>query len=144
MRKLVDILKQPKLDKSLVQNVACCLGRVVNLYPTALANEDLEKILKNWCISLMYIKSKEEKISAYRGFCKVAPNSLEAIRKEFPFMCSSFNKFKYPPPDLEDTFKQILAAFKEKVVSQSQEQWNSYLRTFPESLVNDLQNRFEI
>ena len=67
----------------------------------------------------MYIKSKEEKISAYQGFCKVAPNSLEAIRKEFPFMCSSFNKFKNPPPDLEGTFKQILAAFKEKVVSQS-------------------------
>lgn len=60
----------------------------------------------------MYLKDQNEKVIAYRGFCKVAPNSLEAIRTEFAFLCSSFNKFKNPPPDLEEIFKQILIAYK--------------------------------
>ena len=59
-----------------------------------------------------------EKASAYRGFCKVAPNSFDAVRNNYPFICSCFIEFKNPPADLEGSFKEILQAYKQRVLNQ--------------------------
>ena len=74
----------------------------------ALPNEALEAIMKNWCLSLRMLKDPTEKASALRGFCQVAPNSIEAFKSNFPFVCSCFTNFKSPPADLEAKFKEIL------------------------------------
>ena len=134
--KIVALMKEPKLNKGLAQNLAACLGRICNLQPDALSNESLEAIMKNWCLSLRMLKDPTEKTSAMRGFCRVAPNSIEAIRNNFPFVCSCITNFKNPPADLEARFKEILHAF--KGLSSSQEEWNAYLGTFPATLRQDV------
>ena len=115
--RIVVLLKEPKQDRALAQNLAGTLGRIAMIQPECLSNEALESIMKNWCLSLRMLKDPDEKATAYRGFCKVAPNSFNAVRDNFPFICSCFTQFKNAPDDLEPRFKEILHAFKEHIVS---------------------------
>ena len=59
--KLSNIYASKKINKSLAQNIAKTLGRLGLINPEAVAIH-LEKIAKQWCVSLRYLKSiaKEE------------------------------------------------------------------------------------
>ncbi len=92
------------------------------------------------------LKDPKEKESAFRGFCAVLPISIKAVTNNFPFLCSCFIKYKQPPADLEQQFGRILSEFKQYLIAQSATgavpSWELYIKTFPETLRQDLAQRF--
>ncbi len=58
--KLRDIYASKKINKYLAQNIAITLGRLGLLNPEAVANH-LESIARQWCVSLRFLKSDENK-----------------------------------------------------------------------------------
>lgn len=53
--KLTLIFQSKKLNKSLAQNIAITLGRLGLINPEGVAKH-LDKIAKQWCVSLRYLK----------------------------------------------------------------------------------------
>ena len=94
--------------------------------------------MKQWCVSLRFVKDAAERESAYKGFCSVLPVSIKAVTDNFPFLCSAISCYKQPPADLEQQFANILTEFKQFVESQPPNSgipgWEQYAQTFPASL----------
>lgn len=59
VQKLTIIFSSKKLNKSLAQNIAITLGRLGLINPEAVAVH-LEKIAKQWCVSLRYLKNNND------------------------------------------------------------------------------------
>ena len=71
----------------------------------------LDKIAKQWCVSLRYLKGNEgndEKFQAYKGLCYTIGRNTKAIMKEFPYFCSALVYYKNPRKELDAIFKNIL------------------------------------
>jgi len=100
-QRVAALLSQQKLNRTLAQNLACAMGRLVLVSPHLLSDATMQGIMKQWCLSLRMLKDPNEKESAYRGFCSVLPVSVKAVTENFPFLCSCFSNYKQPPADLE-------------------------------------------
>ena len=93
-QKLVKLLSKQKLNRSLAQNLACTMGRVALASPGCINDAQLQAIMKQWCVSLRFVKDADERESAYRGFCSVLPVSIKAVTDNFPFLCSAISCYK--------------------------------------------------
>ena len=143
VQKLTIIFSSKKLNKSLAQNIAITLGRLGLINPEAVAKH-LDKIAKQWCVSLRYLKGKEdndEKFQAYKGLCYTIGHNTTAITKEFPYFCSAIVHFKEPRPEMHLIFKKILHTFKNQL---GEEYWRDYISKFPDDLKHNLMHRFEL
>lgn len=143
VQKLTLILSSKKLNKSLAQNIAITLGRLGLINPEGVAKH-LDKIAKQWCVSLRYLKgdaSSDEKFQAYKGLCYTIGRNSNAIMKEFPFFCSAVAHFKEPRMELHNIFKGILQTFKKTC---GEENWKAYISKFPDDLKRNLIHRFEV
>lgn len=143
VQKLTVIFSSKKLNKSLAQNIAITLGRLGLIHPEAVAKH-LDKIAKQWCVSLRYLKGKEdndEKFQAYKGLCYTIGHNIQAITKEFPYFCSAIVHFKEPRPEMHLIFKKILHTFKAQL---GEDNWRDYISKFPDDLKHNLMHRFEL
>ena len=138
--KLTQIFQSSRLNKSLAQNIAITLGRLGLISPEGVA-QHLDKIAKQWCLSLKYIKgdSNDEKHQAYKGLCYTIGRNSKAIQAHFPYFCSAIVDYKNPRQELHLIFKAILETFKQ---SCGDEYWAEYINKFPEDLKRGLINRF--
>jgi hypothetical protein len=64
MKKLINIISLPRLNKSLAQNVCISIGRCGNVLPEIVSNY-LNLFLKQFCLSLRNIKDSQEKQEAF-------------------------------------------------------------------------------
>jgi len=143
VEKLVIIFKSKKLNKSLAQNIAITLGRLGLINPEGVAKH-LDKIAKQWCVSLRYLKgdtNNDEKFQAYKGLCYTIGRNTNAIINEFPFFCSAVVHYKDPRQELHLIFKGILQTFK---MTCGEENWKAYISKFPDDLKSNLVHRFEL
>jgi transportin-1 len=65
----------------LAQNISITLGRLGLINPEGVAKY-LEKISKQWCVSLRYLKgdaNNDEKFQAYKGLCYTIARNTNAI-----------------------------------------------------------------
>lgn len=134
VRKLMVIFQSPRINKSLAQNISITLGRLGLINPEAVA-QHLDKIAKQWCVSLRYVKgdndNEDEKYQAYKGLCYTIARNTKAIKKDFPYFCSAIVQYQNPRHDLHQIFKGILHVFKK---DGGAENWNNYISKFPEDL----------
>ena len=73
----------------------------------------LEKIAKQWCVSLRYLKNNnDEKYQAYKGLCYTIGRNTKGIVNDFPFFCSAIVHYKDPRKELHNIFKAMLHTFK--------------------------------
>ena len=89
VEKLTIILSGKKLNKSLAMNISITLGRLGLLAPDDVA-QYLEKIIKQWCVSLRFLKSNNtEKHQAYKGLCYTVGRNSQAVMAHFPYFCAA-------------------------------------------------------
>mmetsp|Transcript_34194 Transcript_34194/g.52467 ORF Transcript_34194/g.52467 Transcript_34194/m.52467 type:complete len:130 (+) Transcript_34194:280-669(+) len=113
MDRLVVILSSKKLNKSLARNIAITLGRLGLLAPEDVA-KFLGKIMKQWCVSLRYLKTNnDEKHQAYKGLCYTVSKNTSALKSNFAYFCSVAVNYKDPREELERIFKSILEVFRQ-------------------------------
>lgn len=65
IRKIMNIISVPKLNKSLAQNTAICLGRIGLVFPQHLSKY-ICNFIKQFCLSLKFVKDSEDKQQAFR------------------------------------------------------------------------------
>ena len=142
VRKLLGIYQSQRINKSLAQNISITLGRLGLINPEAVALH-LDKIAKQWCVSLRYVKgdNDDEKYQAYKGLCYTIARNTAAIKKDFPYFCSAIVHYHDPRPELHQIFKGILHVFKQHC---GEEYWNGYIRTFPDDLQQKLKHKFDL
>jgi hypothetical protein len=92
------------LNKSLAINAAITFGRLGLVDPKILSVNSLEKVTKQWCITMKTLKSGFEKDTAYRGFILMIPYNIPPIIKYFPYVCSAFVQYTKESPS-EDLLK---------------------------------------
>ena len=87
------------------------MGRLGLVNPEAVAKY-LDKIAKQWCVSLRYLKrdpnNDDEKFQAYKGLCYTISRNTAAIMEDFPYFCSAIVYYKDPRKELHQIFKNIL------------------------------------
>jgi transportin-1 len=88
--KLCDLCKGESLNKSLAINVAITFGRLGLVDPRELALKYLERILKQWCITMRTLKNGYEKDTSYRGLIQMIPFNPVPVIRYFPHLCSAF------------------------------------------------------
>ena len=98
-------------------NVAIAFGRLGLLDPKAMAERYLDKVLKQWCLSIRTLKSGEEKESAFRGVCLMIPQNTVAALNAFPYLCNAFVLYKDPSESLHAMFSEIVHKFKTEIGS---------------------------
>ena len=104
----------------------------------------LEKIAKQWCVSLRYLKgdsNNDEKFQAYKGLCYTISKNSTAIIKDFPYFCSAIVYYKEPRNELNLMFKGMLQTFKQTC---GEDNWRDYISKFPEDLKHNLMHRFDL
>ncbi len=93
--------------KHFAKTLSITLGRLGRLDPESSAF-CLPRIIKPWCISLRYIRGREEKAQAFRGLCSMIPFNPIGIAESFPFFCEAIVEFKNPSQELEYIFKNLI------------------------------------
>jgi hypothetical protein len=68
MERLVPLLLNAKVARSLTENAAVTIGRLALVCPQQVAPA-LNVFVKHWCDALAEIKDNDEKDSAFRGIC---------------------------------------------------------------------------
>lgn len=140
--KLRDIYASKKINKYLAQNIAITLGRLGLLNPEAVANH-LESIARQWCVSLRFLKSDEnkERYQAYKGLCYTIARNTKGIMNDFPYFCSAIVYYKDPNRELNQIFRGMLHTFKSQC---GEDYWKDYLSKFPDDLKHNLMHRYEL
>ncbi|CDW78644.1 transportin-1 isoform 1 [Stylonychia lemnae] len=137
--KVVKILSAQRLNKSLAQNLSVTFGRLGLLEPKDLSVY-LDRVLKQWCISMRIIKNGPEKESAFRGICNMIPHNPQAAMNALPYLCHSFVNYKEPPQNLFNIFQGLLFNFKTVVGGQ----WEEFIIQFPPDLRQSVLEKFNV
>lgn len=88
MERLVPLLLNPKVARSLTENAAVTIGRLALVCPQAVAPA-LSVFIKHWCEALAEIKDNDEKDSAFRGICmaiQANPSGIAEVSLSRRFM----------------------------------------------------------
>jgi len=100
----------------------------------------LDKILKQWCVSMRIFKDGIEKQQAYKGLCLVILQNPQGALPHFAYLCSALVQYKNPPSQLEIQFKAILQSYKQQIGQG----WDDYLNEYPADLKNEMIQRFSL
>jgi len=135
--KLVGIMKEQRIVKTVAQNVSVAIGRI-GLINADLLAPSLEDFLKPWCLSLRAVQVPMEKQNAFHGLCMIVSKNPEGVIKFFPFLCDAICCYHPAPQELEEMFREII----HKLASMHGEEWPKYFSNFPMPLQNALKHRF--
>jgi len=69
------------------------------------------------------------------------PYNPIGITDSFPFFCEALVEFSHPPPELEQTFQNLILTYQKCL---GQEVWQQYLESFPEGLKTQFLERFKV
>ena len=121
------------------QNIAICIGRCALIAPHIVAVY-LDDFLKHACLILRNIKNSEEKIEAFKGFCKVIIQNPNGVINHFPFFFDAVSFYDDAPFELESLFKNLIYSFKMSL----KDKWSDYFDNFPEKLKKKMDERYDI
>eukprot|EP00347_Sterkiella_histriomuscorum_P007650 403348104 len=133
VQRIVSILSASKLNKSLAQNLSVTFGRT-GLLESKETAVYLDRVLKQFCMSMKIIKTGAEKNSAFKGICQMIPHNPQAALNAFPYLCFSFVNYKDIPQDLFNIFQGILNSYKNSMESQ----WEEFMASLPQDLRQQL------
>jgi transportin-1 len=145
--KIILIFSTPKLNKSLAQNAAICLGHMGLVNPQKLS-QYLGTITKQFCLSIKIVADGQDKVEAFRyfiltnfsGFCEALIKNPNGVCKNFAFFCDAICQYTTPPENLELLFQNIFSSYK----SLFDGKWYEVLNSLPEKLRNKMKNRFPL
>jgi len=139
MAKITNILKAPKMNKSLAQNIAICIGRIAFVIPEEVSGS-LDIFIKQFCVSMKLVTDSEEKQQAFSGLCSAILYNPSGIMNHFAFFCDAICQYSNAPPELEQLFQNIILSYKNLIG----ENWNQYFNAFPEKLKMKMGGRFNM
>lgn len=91
--RLVDILNEKDMKRTLYQNVAITLGLIGSAFAETMATGS-SSILGKWCLACGRVTNQEEKVDAYSGLCKVIiANPKGAVAHLKPFLRACLEYF---------------------------------------------------
>lgn len=67
------------------------------------------------------------------------PYNPLGIATSFPYFCEALVEFKDPPADLEKLFQNLILTYRQCL---SEQEWNSYINSFPPVLKEQFNSRF--
>ncbi|KNC79102.1 transportin-1 [Sphaeroforma arctica JP610] len=134
---LVKIINREHTPKTLIENCAITLGRLGLVCPREVAPH-LELFMLPWCQSMRNIHDNGEKDSAFRGVCHMIMLNPEGVDRTFLWFCDAVASWQNVEPDLDDMFKTILMAFKQRIGAN----WDSFFMQFPDVLRHRLQEKY--
>jgi len=142
--KLIEILQRSHLNRHLLENTAITMGRLGFVCPETVAPR-LGDFVREWCQVLRGIRDDEEKIQSFWGLCKVIkvnPNGITTHVESFMLVCDAISSWqKSPPKELQETFAEMLHAFKNAIPIQN---WEEYFQRFPQQLRQSLQQQYRL
>jgi len=139
MQKIIKLLKAPKLNKALAQNISICVGRIALVLPEKVANY-LDVFIKQFCLALKFVEDSSEKQEAFTGLCKALLYNPNGVMNHFAFFCDAVSQYDNAPFELETLFQNIMFSYKNIL----KENWGNYIKSFPEKLRNKITFRFSI
>ena len=140
MDRLVPILSNSEIPRTLHENAAITLGRFGLVLPQIVAPH-LESFAEHWCKALRHTRENDEKESAFRGFCQLIQTNPGGVVKAFPLFCEAVSLWRQPTGDLHQMFAGVLGGIKGMMGEQ---QWQAYFQTFPVHLRERLQQKYGI
>ena len=100
----------------------------------------LDKFLKHACLFLGNIKNSEEKIEAFKGFCKAIIKNPNGVINHFPFFCDAVSFYDDAPLELESLFKNLIFSYKISL----KEKWSDYFDNFPGKLKERMNKKYNL
>ncbi|KAI9019805.1 Transportin-PC [Hyaloraphidium curvatum] len=140
LSKLIPLLQTESNSRTLLENAAITIGRLGLVCPQLVAPY-LETFAEPWCKALRNIRDNPEKESAFQGLCKLIEVNPNGIIKSFVYFCDAVTQWNRISPQLNESFKGILYAFKN---SMNQQQWDHYVAQYPIQVRNRLHERYQL
>lgn len=109
-----DVQNQSYRFATLMENTGITLGRLGLVCPQ-IVGAQLRQFIKPWCMALRNIRDNEEKIQAFQGICQVISANPHGAAPHFVYFCDAVCSWKVEltPPELHQSFHQILRSFSE-------------------------------
>jgi transportin-1 len=100
----------------------------------------LNSFLKQFCLSLRFIKDSAEKREAFTGLCSSIIHNPNGVMNFFAFFCDAICQYEDAPEELESFFQKIIHSYKNTL----KDKWMDYFKSFPERLKKKMNNRFRL
>ncbi|CAO3608541.1 unnamed protein product [Cunninghamella blakesleeana] len=119
LQRLFPLMVNPHIQRTLLENVAITIGRLGLICPSLVAPH-LESFIQPWLQSLSPVRDNDEKASAFSGLCEMIKTNPSGAAKAFPLLLSAIANYNNVPPQLKDSFGNVLSGYKNMF---SEEQW---------------------
>ncbi|CAO3616120.1 unnamed protein product [Cunninghamella echinulata] len=140
LQRLFPLMVNPNIQRTLLENVAITIGRLGLICPDLVAPH-LENFVHPWLVSLSPVRDNEEKASAFSGLCEMIKKNPEGALKAFSFLCTAIANYHTVPPQLKESFGNILVGYKNMFGA---EQWMQGFATLPPETKSILHERYGI
>ncbi|KAG0742794.1 hypothetical protein G6F57_010403 [Rhizopus arrhizus] len=140
LQRLLHLIMNPQLQRTLLENVAITLGRLGLVCPDLVAPH-LQVFAKPWLTALTPIRPNEEKSTAFSGLCEMIKANPQGAVQEFPLLCHAIANYQNAPAALHELFGNILMGYKNMF---GEAQWQQVLTSMPPELKAPLQERYGI
>ncbi|CAO3597936.1 unnamed protein product [Absidia cylindrospora] len=140
LQRLLPLIVEPGLQRTLLENVAIAIGRLGLICPTIVAPH-LEKFVQHWLDSLSPVKDNEEKASAFSGLCEMIKVNPQGALQSFPSLCTAIANYQSVPPPLKESFYLILTGYKQMLGVL---QWEQGLSSVPPEIKSALYASYNI
>ena len=106
MLRLVPLLSNKQISRSIPENAAITLGRLGLVSPNQIAQE-VGNFIQPWCSSLRAIRDNMEKETAFRGLIRVCTINPGSVLPHLVYLCDAILHWQRPSPSLNELFKQV-------------------------------------
>lgn len=106
MQRLVPLLNNKQINRSIPENAAITLGRLGLVCPNPIAQE-VGNFIQAWCTSLRSIRDNMEKETAFRGLIRVCTINPGSVLPHLVYVCDAILHWQRPSPSLNELFKQV-------------------------------------
>jgi transportin-1 len=108
MLRLVPLLSNKQISRSIPENAAITLGRLGLVCPNPIGAE-AGNFIQPWCSCLRAIKDNMEKETAFRGLVRVCTVNPGSIIPHLLYVCDAILHWQRPSPSLNELFKQVIS-----------------------------------
>ena len=128
-----------QINKSLIQNLSICIGRLALASPEKVSTY-LDKFIKPFCLSLRNISDSPEKRDSFKGLCGSIFFNPQSIMHSFIFFCDAICLFEQPTLEIEKMFQTLITSF----TIFNSTQFNAAINSFPPNLRAKMITRFNL
>jgi HEAT repeat protein len=104
LHRFLEILGNPEVPKSVLENAAIALGRL-GLENSGIMAQHLASFSEPFLKSINTVEFTSEKATAFKGFCLIVVSNPQAMEKDLGRLCTAIARYK-----MEEAFKTPLTA----------------------------------